>query len=79
MRCETISACITELFEVYAALRRYALSKLFKLELAESIIVCDDRVLLVHSISISCFIIFFHFRYRPFYRVYKIVKKLCFL
>jgi len=42
-----------------AALRRYALSKLFNLELAESIIVCGyDRVLLVHSISISCFIIF---------------------
>ena len=53
MRCETIGACTTELFEVYAALRRYALSKLFNLELAESIIVCDDRVLLAHSISIS--------------------------
>ena len=34
MRCETIGACIIELFEVYAALRRYALSKLFNLELA---------------------------------------------
>ena len=41
-----------------AALRRYALSKLFNLELAESIIVCDNGVLLVHAISISGFIIF---------------------
>ena len=41
-----------------AALRRYALFKLFNLELAESIIVCDNGVLLVHSISISGFIIF---------------------
>ena len=41
-----------------AALRRYALSKLFNLELAEPIIVCDNGVLLVHAISISGFIIF---------------------
>ena len=41
-----------------AALSRYALSKIFSLELAESIIVCDDRALLVHPINISRFIIF---------------------
>ena len=71
-----------------AALRRYALSELFSLELAESIIVCDDRVLLVHSIRISCFIIFqdflfhviqFDFRCLSYYSVYKMVKKLSFL
>ena len=71
-----------------AALRRYALSKLFNLELAESIIVCDNGVLLVHSISISGFIIFqdfffhvmlFDFKCRSYYSVYKVVRKLCFL
>ena len=53
------------------ALRRYAYPKLFNLELTESILVCDNCVLILLQISISN--MQFDFRYGSNYSVYKVV------